>query len=331
MTKEIKVSVVIATRNRTTELVRAVRSVLMQGIDGKQIVISDDGSQQDVLDHHTRLIKELGPPHKLLLPSNAGERGRGPAGNRDHGASSADGEFLAFLDDDDYWIDPNYLATAISRLEQGTEFFFGDVIAEYTDGQQRRPAWSTSNQTLRLDIKGNGSIHKLPKSTVSKIMSRHVIHPGQLIIPKKLFNEIGGFYSRLWSNAEDWECSVRLLDRCANVEFYDQPVLCYRVPTGDSISKTEPEYEHNYQRILASHHVRANAVEETTRSAARSLECFAYRNLATHQLSESHLRDSLFYAFLALLVKPTIGSLRFSVIHIFRLACHGARIKRNSR
>ena len=46
MTRNIKISIVIATRNRTTELVRAIRSVMMQEFDNKQIITSDDRSEK---------------------------------------------------------------------------------------------------------------------------------------------------------------------------------------------------------------------------------------------------------------------------------------------
>ena len=90
------VSAVIPTRDRPDSLRRAVVSVLDQGLEPLEVVVVDDGSQPSVgdeissMDHRIRVIRIDGSV--------------GPAAARNLGASRAQGSFIAFLDDDDYWL-----------------------------------------------------------------------------------------------------------------------------------------------------------------------------------------------------------------------------------
>ncbi|WP_254280245.1 glycosyltransferase family 2 protein [Haloarcula marina] len=106
------VSVVVPTYDRPTLLVEAVRSVLAQRSVRVELVVVDDGSHTD--------------PEAALadvpLDSLAGymfrrhSQNRGANAARNTGIRAANGEYVAFLDDDDIWA-PAKLRRQVAALE----------------------------------------------------------------------------------------------------------------------------------------------------------------------------------------------------------------------
>src|SRR5262245_1397508 len=93
----MRISVVIPVYHRQALCERALRSALAQQVDGMETIIVDDGSR---------------PPFQLSADT-AGcadvrvlrlEHNRGPAVARNAGVGAARGEWIAFLDSDDYWM-----------------------------------------------------------------------------------------------------------------------------------------------------------------------------------------------------------------------------------
>ena len=101
------VSVVIPTRNRRQSLQRALAGVDAQQFRDFEIIVVDDGSTDG-----TSTWLPLHRPDVILLTLPAS---RGAAAARNHGIARATGEFVAFLDDDDFWL-PAYLAAQIAQF-----------------------------------------------------------------------------------------------------------------------------------------------------------------------------------------------------------------------
>ena len=91
------VSVVITTYNRPKALKRAIESALKQTLKPLEILVCEDGSSVEV----EQIITSFNCPQiKRLSASHAGR----PAIPRNRGVHVAQGEWLAFLDDDDLWL-----------------------------------------------------------------------------------------------------------------------------------------------------------------------------------------------------------------------------------
>lgn len=88
------ISVVIPTCNRAHYLGEAIESVAGQSYGNCEIIVVDDGST----DHTADVVAGFGDRVVLVRQDN---RGTGAA--RNTGIARASGEFLAFLDDDDFW------------------------------------------------------------------------------------------------------------------------------------------------------------------------------------------------------------------------------------
>lgn len=105
-------SVVIPSYNRAHVVGEAIESVLQQGIDqgvdGIQVIVVDDGSQ----DGTREAVARFGPRVQYVRQEN---QGAGAA--RNTGLVLAEGTFIAFLDSDDVWL-PGKLATELDLLDR---------------------------------------------------------------------------------------------------------------------------------------------------------------------------------------------------------------------
>lgn len=104
-----KVSIIIPTYNRSTLLPRAINSVLKQTFTKYEIIIVDDHSQ----DNTPGVIDSFSDPRIRAIRH---ERNKGQSAAINTGISNAEGEYIAFLDDDDEWL-PNKLEGQVNILD----------------------------------------------------------------------------------------------------------------------------------------------------------------------------------------------------------------------
>jgi glycosyltransferase involved in cell wall biosynthesis len=99
MPTEPTISVVVPTHNRANLLPRAIRSVLAQTFEDFELIVVDDASTDETASIVRGLQGRDYRVHYLRHASNQGE-----AASRNTGIAAAQGEFIAFLDDDDEWL-----------------------------------------------------------------------------------------------------------------------------------------------------------------------------------------------------------------------------------
>lgn len=94
----MKVSVIISNYNYARYLTKAINSVLSQTYSNVEIVVVDDGSQDDSHKVITQLQQQAPDKIKAIFQTNQGQGGAFNAG-----FAAATGEIIAFLDADDTW------------------------------------------------------------------------------------------------------------------------------------------------------------------------------------------------------------------------------------
>jgi glycosyltransferase involved in cell wall biosynthesis len=100
------ISVIIPTTRRPDLLMRALHSVFTQTHQAVEIIVVVDGPNRETIE----LLAQLNDT-RLMVIQNERPLGAGAARNR--GAGMANGEWLAFLDDDDEWL-PDKLARQLT-------------------------------------------------------------------------------------------------------------------------------------------------------------------------------------------------------------------------
>jgi glycosyltransferase involved in cell wall biosynthesis len=92
---DMQISVIIPTYNRAATITRAIDSVLAQSYPVHEIIIVDDGSEDDTQSVVGRYSNRV----RYIYQSN-----KGSACARNTGIRAATHELIAFLDSDDYWL-----------------------------------------------------------------------------------------------------------------------------------------------------------------------------------------------------------------------------------
>lgn len=130
----MKISCVIITHNRVELLKRAVESVLSQTYKDIELWVVDDASEDSTPDYGKQ-IERVGVGY-IRIPKNESKGGNHA---RNLGIHCSTGEYVAFLDDDDYWL-PDKIEKQVRYAEKhpdvgmiygGTKQEFDNPIYNY--------------------------------------------------------------------------------------------------------------------------------------------------------------------------------------------------------
>lgn len=216
------VSVVIPTYKRFEQTVRAVDSCLNQTYRNIQIIIVDDGSGGDSFESLTKHYKGESRTEFYKV-----EHSGNPGKVRNAGLSHADGEWIAFLDSDDYWLENKLL----SQLEQAASTGYAAIC---TNGIS-----SHNNEVL---IKG-----KIPqKITLQNLVKRNYIINSSVLLRRELLLTIGGVVDQSSAlGAEDFATWLRVAVH-QDWLFLNIPMVGYESASPDSM-----KFSRNVSQIFA--------------------------------------------------------------------------------
>lgn len=127
------VSVIIPTYNRARLVVEAIESVKAQSYPTIQIIVADDGSQDDTAQ---RIAKFENVEYYY-------QENKGQAAARNLGLRYAKGEYIASLDSDDRW-HKDFLEVAVAGLEQFQADFVFLNWTEISETKQSASDWERS-------------------------------------------------------------------------------------------------------------------------------------------------------------------------------------------
>ena len=169
----IRFSVIMPLYNKAAYVEKAIRSVLEQTYPHYELIVVNDGSKDDSAIIAEELLKDI-PNARLINQENAGV-----AVARNNGVAQAKGDYVCFLDADDWW--------DVSFLQEMQQF-----IKDYPEAC----IWGTNYWYVK-----KGKTHvAVPCETgyinYPKIYAETLVMPLTSIsvcIKKDIFNELGGF------------------------------------------------------------------------------------------------------------------------------------------
>ncbi|MFW6015818.1 MAG: glycosyltransferase family 2 protein [bacterium] len=185
----INISVIIPNYNRKNLLLRAINSALNQTFKPIEVIIIDDASNFDLKKY---LFHHFNNENRIKIKVN--DKNIGAAASRNIGVNISKGDYIAFLDSDDYW-DPQKLEKQVEILKKNKNL---ELI--YCD------QWIVSNE-----IHSESGKKLINKELWKELILNNWTGPNTstLLINKKLFEKLKGFDERLTS-CQDHDLWMRL-------------------------------------------------------------------------------------------------------------------------
>ena len=202
----MRFSVIIPLYNKAPYIKKALQSVMNQTFQDFELIIVDDGSMDDSLSVAKDVLDGSDIEYQLIHQDNAGV-----STARNNGVSASHGDFICFLDADDWWT-PSFL----ERMD--------DLIAKYPDAGIYGTNYYIVNrgeQRVALHIPSTGYINYC--YCYRKLQMP--LWTGAVSIPRFVFDELGGFKPHL-KLGEDFDLWIRIaLSR--KVAYLDEPLAYY--------------------------------------------------------------------------------------------------------
>ena len=219
----MKVSILIPCHNAQRWIQAAVESALAQTWPEIEVIVWDDGST----DHSGKLLRQYGNRIRLI-----GERQIGSNGARNQMLEASSGEWIQFLDADDY-LEPDKLSTQLQEAKSESDVLFSPVIEESWKGERLH-----TRRVGNLDVSIDVATHWL---------SWHVCQTGAALWRRPAIKAIGGWNEKqpccqdneIMLRAQQAELRVQLTPTARAVyRLWSDDTLCHRDPTRTLLEKT---------------------------------------------------------------------------------------------
>ncbi len=220
----IRVSTIIPVYNGEYTIARAIDSALAQDFAGQEIIVVNDGST----DNTKGVLERYGDKIRIIHQSN-----RGTSLARNSGIACARGEYIAFLDADDYWLQ-GHISSCVAELDSDSSSvlcYSGFIPIE--NGVALPPRVLIKPPGLKELLDGEYSI--LPSTTV---------------VRKSAALDCGGFSEKLnYCSCEDIYFCMLLAERgrfCTTAK----PLVAYSSHSFLEIGMKYSRGFHNFERLV---------------------------------------------------------------------------------
>lgn len=182
MQEKILISAVIPTYNREKTIGRAIESVLAQAHLPFEIVVIDDGSE----DNTQKVVESYGKIVRYVYQAN-----KGVSAARNRGVSEANTEWIAFLDSDDYWL-PHHLGNIVSAIRDTNgraSLYFSDTMRSQEKGGES--LWDLCRFQVR------GTYHFQDEASEWAFMRIQPMMLQSSVIRKEAYRNAGGLPEKM--------------------------------------------------------------------------------------------------------------------------------------
>lgn len=203
----MRFSVIIPVYNKGPYVAKAIRSVLDQTFHDFELVVVDDGSSDDSFERAKEALVSSPISYRLIHQENAGV-----STARNNGVTASRGDYLCFLDADDWWA-PEFL----EKMD--------GLIRDYPDAAiYGTNYYYVKNGRERVCVRDvdTGYIN------YCQVYARHLQMPlwtGAVAMLRSVFVETGGFRPHL-KLGEDFDLWIRVALKY-KVAFLNEPVSYY--------------------------------------------------------------------------------------------------------
>lgn len=220
-----KYSIIVPVYNAEEFIDRCVQSIIRQTYKEYEIILIDDGS----VDQSPEICDKLEETYPQKIKTVHCKNG-GTSRARNLGIQHATGDYIGFVDNDDFWYTDNGLKAIDDRLckTQADAIVYKAVI--YNDNEDK--IYLGKNKTKSKEIEGKNffdATRNLIKKGIitsavwTKFVKRSIVVENQIFFPENMRNE-------------DTDWTAKLFRHISSIDFYDKDFYVYR--KGNEYSQT---------------------------------------------------------------------------------------------
>jgi len=302
----LKVSIIVPTYNRAHLVTETIDSILAQTVKDFELIVVDNEST----DNTEEVIKSYTDGRiRYFQHQNNGL----VAVNRNYGISKANGEYIAFCDDDDLWM-PEKLERQVKLLDLNKELglVYSDCYLIDENGNLKRDTLLSGSKLLRGNVfdKLFQSYNFIPMPTV--------------MIRREVLSKVGGFDPK-YIIAQDYDLWLRIAEHYP-IDFTEEPLAKYRIHGGSVSRNRELAANEGFQ--LIEYWLEKKANERGFRGKAKqrqailnaSLMLYYFRNGEKRKVISKSMNLIRLFPYSLVLVPMVIARLRY-VLNPRRNSC----------
>lgn len=234
-----KVSVILPIYNCEKYIERCINSILNQTYQNMQILLIDDGSTDNsgmICDNYSKSDSRIVVVHK---------KNEGVSKARNMGLELAEGEYITFVDADD-WIENNMIEKMVSILEEKkVDIVRCNFFRNYRDGSEKVNDIDYSEEIYDIILNKDAIKNKIiTKSLEAKLRTYMYL----LVFKKKLINEKLRFESEICL-MEDLIFELQLLLKADSMYMISSPLYHY-FQNYEGITKSNKQLELKIESIF---------------------------------------------------------------------------------
>lgn len=227
-------SVITSVYNGEKYIQKAIESVVCQTEKDFEYIIVDNGSTDSTSD----IIKELQKKYdKFDIKIITLKKNKGISGGRNTGIFAATGEYVCFLDADDYWRDDK-LSIVKNVLKEKESINVCCHWEYHIKGESKEIGKyrNVDNQEPYKDL----------------LLKGNCLSTSAVAVERNLINSIGGFDEKLTSGEEDYDCWLRLARQGAKFYMIQEP-LGFWVIRENSVSAKHIKHTEAVIEVVKEH------------------------------------------------------------------------------
>ncbi len=286
------VSVIVRTKDRPEKLRGCLESIAKQDYRPIQVILVNDGGT-DVRNIATPFQSKL----KITAVHLKKNEGRTAAAN--HGLNNAKGDYICFLDDDDYWL-PHHLSSLVTHLlstksDTSTTSGFPD-IAIYS---ATKAVWSDADlqereiKTYHVNFDKEHLLYNNFLPILSVLFSRSVIDTGIRFDTSFDLSEDWDFWLQVsqylpFISTPDITCVYRLHEQSSDAHNPEQAAKAYQSIYTKWLGNHSPA--NIYELLRKTHQWHDEAIDSLQRTNQKRMEAIGEQH--TYALSVIEIKDA---------------------------------------
>lgn len=220
----VKFSIIVPVYNVEKYLDQCVKSVISQNFSDWELILVDDGST----DGSSKICDDFAEKDKRIIVVHKKNGGASEA--RNCGLDKACGEFILFLDSDDFWNNPN----ALNEIDEQIKLNGSDVVIfGCTDFNMKSNEVVISRSNYNMDIIEKGS----KKEILHYLLSEKMIPGGPTIFCfKRILADSNEIRFKVGVQNEDYDFVMGIFLNSTSISAINDPFYMYRQGRDDSVT-----------------------------------------------------------------------------------------------